>query len=116
MPLNPDSPNIRITRACLDRLGNFAGPGSDRPKLFAEPFHGLPMSTTWLFIGLLGGRELAISLNRNMHKKRKKATIRAVKIIIKDLVYALIGLAVSLILTLAINGDIRREVYDTIFG
>jgi hypothetical protein len=81
-------------------------------KLFEST---MPMSTTWLFIGLLGGRELAISINRRRPAKRKKATIRAIKIIFKDMVFALIGLLVSLILALAINEGIRKEVFDLIF-
>lgn len=81
-------------------------------KLFEST---LPMSTTWLFIGLLGGRELAISITRNRPTKRKKATVRAIKMIGKDMLYALIGLLISLILALAINDDIRKEVFDVIF-
>jgi hypothetical protein len=81
-------------------------------KLFEST---LPMSTTWLFIGLLGGRELAISITRSQLKKRKKATKRAIKMIGKDMLFALIGLLISLILALAINDGIRHEVYEMIF-
>jgi len=81
-------------------------------KLFEST---LPMSTTWLFIGLLGGRELAISITRNKPKKRSKATKRALKMIGKDMGYALIGLVISLILALAINENIRQELYDKFF-
>ena len=81
-------------------------------KLFEST---LPMSTTWLFIGLLGGRELAISITRNKASKRSKATIKALKMIGKDMLYALIGLLISLILALAINDGIRQEIYDMIF-
>ncbi len=81
-------------------------------KLFEST---LPMSTTWLFIGLLGGRELAISITRNKPKKRKKATIRAFKMVGKDMLFALIGLLISLILALAINDGIRKEVFEMIF-
>jgi len=81
-------------------------------KLFEST---LPMSTTWLFIGLLGGRELAISLNRNKPKKRSRATKRALKMIGKDMLYALIGLLISLLLALAINDQIREEIFDMIF-
>jgi len=81
-------------------------------KLFEST---LPMSTTWLFIGLLGGRELAISITRHKPKKRSKATRRALKMIGKDMFYALIGLLISLILALAINDNIRQEVYEMIF-
>jgi len=82
-------------------------------KLFEST---LPMSTTWLFIGLLGGRELAISITRNKPKKRSKATIRALKMIGKDMLYALIGLLISLLLALAINDKIREEVYNMLFS
>ena len=82
-------------------------------KLFEST---LPMSTTWLFIGLLGGRELAISLTRNRPKKRSKATKRALKMIGRDMLFALIGLLISLILALAINGNIRQEISDMIFN
>ena len=75
----------------------------------------LPMSTTWLFIGLLGGRELAISITRNKPRKRKKATKRALKMIGKDMLYALIGLLISLMLALAINDGIRKELFEMIF-
>jgi len=81
-------------------------------KLFEST---LPMSTTWLFIGLLGGRELAISITRTKIKKRSKATRRALKMIGKDMLYALIGLLISLILALAINTNIRQEVFEMIF-
>jgi hypothetical protein len=81
-------------------------------KLFEST---IPMSTTWLFIGLLGGRELAISITRNKPNKRKKATARALKMIGKDMLYALIGLVISLILALAINDNIREEIFNMIF-
>jgi hypothetical protein len=75
----------------------------------------IPMSTTWLFIGLLGGRELAISVSRNKPHKRIKMSKRAVRIIAKDLGYALIGLAVSILLTIAINDQIRKEFFEALF-
>jgi len=73
----------------------------------------LPMSTTWLFIGLLGGREVAINLTKEK-SKRGKGMVKAAKMIGKDLLYAAIGLLVSIILALSINEEIRREVYSTI--
>ncbi len=74
----------------------------------------LPMSTTWLFIGLLGGREVAINITKDSTLKRKKGIVKALRMIGKDLLYALIGLLVSAILALAINDEIRKEVFDTI--
>ncbi|MCC5928266.1 MAG: hypothetical protein JJU28_03380 [Cyclobacteriaceae bacterium] len=81
-------------------------------KLFESK---LPMSTTWLFIGLLGGRELAISITRKQQQKRIKSTKRAVKLFSRDLAYALIGLFVSLILALSVNDQVRDEVYRYLF-
>ena len=81
-------------------------------KLFEST---IPMSTTWLFIGLLGGRELGISIMRNKLSKKKKATTKALKMIGKDLLYALIGLIISLILAIAINKGIREDFFDFVF-
>jgi hypothetical protein len=72
----------------------------------------IPMSTTWVFIGLLGGRELAISITKSRKKNRRKSTRRALRMIGKDMLYALIGLLVALILSLAINEEVRNELFD----
>lgn len=80
-------------------------------KLFEST---VPMSTTWVFIGLLGGRELAISLSKNKYSKRAKSTVKAIQMLSKDLAFALIGLFVSIILALAINDGIRAEVIEKI--
>jgi hypothetical protein len=77
-------------------------------KLFEST---VPMSTTWLFLGLLGGRELAISITRKKEKKRKKSIIKALRMIGKDMGYALIGLLISLILAISINEEIRHETW-----
>ncbi len=53
----------------------------------------IPMSTTWVFLGLLAGREFAISLH--MYKPPMRDTA---KIVSSDAAKALFGLAVSLLL------------------
>src|SRR5690606_18352032 len=63
----------------------------------------IPMSTTWVFIGLLGGREIAISLTKKRHKKKAKSLKNSLRMAGKDIAYATIGLVVSLILAIAIN-------------
>jgi len=72
----------------------------------------VPMSTTWVFLGLLAGRELGISImdNKEMGRPLSKVFIMA----FKDLSYALIGLAVSIILAISINDDVRRELLQFI--
>lgn len=70
----------------------------------------VPMSTTWVFLGLLGGRELGINLMRrkrgNVHK------LKALGLIFKDVFYALIGLIISLILAIGVNPSIRAEFFE----
>jgi phosphate/sulfate permease len=58
----------------------------------------VPMSTTWVFIGILAGREIAISyqLNKNEIKASKKK-------IIKDLYKVNIGLIISILLAYGIG-------------
>lgn len=62
----------------------------------------VPMSTTWVFLGLLAGRELMINLRTRNDKKRDfKSTL---KIVFKDLGGALLGLVVSLIIGASVHG------------
>ena len=67
----------------------------------------IPISTTWVFLGLLGGRELAIQL-----RKKKGDTKIATKMIFKDMLYAGIGLIVSLILAFSINENMRNQLFN----
>lgn len=76
----------------------------------------MPMSTTWVFIGLLGGREIAIALAKSRKLKKRKARLfRAYKQTWSDVSKALIGLLISLILALIINDGVRKEFIDLIF-
>lgn len=74
-------------------------------KLFIST---VPLSTTWVFLGVIGGREIAIGLARKkvgaLHK------LKALKIIGKDFLYAMIGLFISLALALGANSSIREEI------
>jgi hypothetical protein len=83
--------------------------------LYFKNLSTIPMSTTWVFIGLLGGRELAISISKRRRKKRNRSTKRSMLIIGRDLLFALIGLFVAVILALAINAEVRREVVEALF-
>jgi hypothetical protein len=65
----------------------------------------MPMSTTWVFLGLLAGREIAIAYS-NTKDDRKAAKSRYQKIasiISGDLLRASLGMIVSIALALAIN-------------
>lgn len=78
-------------------------------KLFIST---VPMSTTWLFLGIIGGREIAISLART--KKGKKHRKKAGKMIFKDFSYAAIGLIISVALAAAANPSIRIAILDAV--
>ncbi|MHA7877703.1 MAG: hypothetical protein ACX93T_02120 [Bacteroidota bacterium] len=77
---------------------------------YFKKLSNIPMSTTWVFIGLLGGRELAISLTKRQPKKRRKALQKSIKFIRKDLQHALIGLIISVILAILVNPIIRTAM------
>jgi hypothetical protein len=68
----------------------------------------VPMSTTWVFIGLLAGREVAINMITSAVDRRNRITI--VKMIMKDILLALAGLLVSIILAISINPVLRKEL------
>ncbi len=60
--------------------------------------NNIPMSTTWVFLGVLAGREIAL-YNRLRFITEKKVY----KYILKDFTKALIGLVVSIMVVLLIN-------------
>jgi len=58
----------------------------------------LPMSTTWIFIGLLAGRELGIQM-----RLHKKVDMQLLKMILTDLAKVFFGLVVSVLLVFIIK-------------
>lgn len=76
-------------------------------KLFIST---VPMSTTWVFLGLIGGREIAINLARI--KKGKKHKKKALKMIGKDLLYATVGLMISVMLAATVNPSIKNDILN----
>jgi phosphate/sulfate permease len=68
---------------------------------YFKMYSKVPMSTTWVFIGLLGGRELAMSL--------MKSTVKSVggtfKLVGRDILYAGIGLLTSILIAVAVNDN-----------
>lgn len=73
----------------------------------------VPMSTTWVFIGLLAGRELAMTIaDKNGHGRPIRKTM---KLIGKDVSYAGIGLFISIVLAVAINPVIKEELTQLLF-
>lgn len=71
------------------------------PKLFAAmdmavPWpEKMPMSTTWVFLGLLAGREVGIAMRLNLRKKNKVSNL-----IFRDAGKAFFGSAIAVVLAL----------------
>jgi hypothetical protein len=75
----------------------------------------VPMSTTWVFLGLLAGREIGMSIMDGKEKGRPMGKVFSM--VFKDLSYALIGLVVSIVLAISINEDVRNELLKMVgFG
>jgi len=74
-------------------------------KLFIST---VPLSTTWVFLGVIGGREIAVSLSRT--KKGRKHKVKAGRMIFRDFSYAMIGLIISVALASGANPAIRQEI------
>ncbi len=70
----------------------------------------VPLSTTWVFLGVIGGREIAVNIARTKNGDKHKR--KALRLIGRDLVYALIGLLVSVALASGANPLIRKEIID----
>jgi len=73
--------------------------------LVFKQWSDIPMSTTWVFVGLLCGRELAIHSLFNTVKDGSLKTVWP--IVAKDFVKILAGLAVSVVLVVLVNYVIK---------
>jgi hypothetical protein len=69
----------------------------------------VPMSTTWVFVGLLAGREIAMTWAGVAGKDRTMAS--ALKLVSRDLIYVIIGFVVSLLIASAVNPEIGRSLF-----
>ena len=67
-------------------------------KLYSQ----VPMSTTWVFIGLLGGRELGMAITRSGENSIGKTF----KLIFKDFSFAMIGLFISIAIAIGVNDQL----------
>ncbi|MDB3954813.1 hypothetical protein N9423_01795, partial [Alphaproteobacteria bacterium] len=67
--------------------------------LYFKQYNDIPMSTTWVFVGLLCGREFAIaSISANNYKIKS-----VIPIVGKDFLKMMTGLAVSVMIVLSIH-------------
>jgi hypothetical protein len=71
--------------------------------LFYFKLHSkVPMSTTWVFIGLLGGRELGMAIRRS----GENSILQSFKLIFKDFSFAMIGLFISIVIAIGVNDQL----------
>lgn len=77
--------------------------------IYFKEISSIPMSTTWVFLGLLGGRELAISIQHKIESDKRKPETTALLMIAKDILMASIGLLISLIIAISINENMRND-------
>jgi hypothetical protein len=65
--------------------------------LFFVGYNSIPMSTTWVFLGLLGGREISLNL------AKENSNLTAIgKLVLGDAIKALIGMIVSISIALGL--------------
>lgn len=69
----------------------------------------IPMSTTWVFIGLLGGREVAIGLQS---RARGQSWTRVWKMLAFDLAKVTLGLVISVILAILANPKVAEAIFN----
>jgi len=78
--------------------------------LYFKQYNDIPMSTTWVFVGMLCGRELAIATVQSASYKVK----HVFPIIGKDMMKLLVGLGVSVVIAILIqNVDFIASLFSS---
>lgn len=78
--------------------------------LFYFKLHSkVPMSTTWVFIGLLAGREIGMSIMRTSDN----SMWASIKLGLKDATYAILGLVISIAIAIGVNEQLTVELMLT---
>ncbi|GAA4309041.1 hypothetical protein [Nibribacter koreensis] len=74
---------------------------------YFKEINNVPMSTTWVFVGLLAGRELGMRI-----RSRDSGTkiVKTFKLIGRDILSVTFGLIISILLAIAINPAIQDEI------
>ncbi|WP_276498389.1 hypothetical protein [Pontibacter litorisediminis] len=80
---------------------------------YFKEVNNIPMSTTWVFVGLLAGRELGMRLRAHDSPVKFAKTFNLIG---KDILSVTIGLIISVILAIAINPVIQEELMNFFFN
>lgn len=78
--------------------------------LFFQNLSTVPMSTTWVFLGLLAGRELAMTISE--HFTGTRTLPQTTKLVVRDAIFALIGLIISIFTAIFVNPSIQQEIIE----
>lgn len=70
--------------------------------IYFKNINSIPMSTTWIFLGLLAGRE--VIMTHLHHGKERKDYRKTLGLVVKDIVFASIGILVSVGLVVLMRG------------
>ena len=68
---------------------------------FFKEYNSIPMSTTWVFVGLLAGRELAFLTTNSLGDKHNMKVV--FPMLLKDFFKMMVGLAISVAIVLMIH-------------
>jgi hypothetical protein len=72
-------------------------------------YSNVPMSTTWVFIGLLAGREIGMSIMRTSDN----TLWGSIRLGLKDASYALLGLIISIAIAIGVNDQLTVDLMLT---
>lgn len=78
--------------------------------LFFQNLSNIPMSTTWVFLGLLAGREISMNISPKYSTVKQKKLNDVLFLIGRDALFALIGLTISVAMAIAVNKSIQEEI------
>ena len=79
---------------------------------YFKEVNNIPMSTTWVFVGLLAGRELGMRIRYSGGTSKLGKTLNLIG---RDIASVAIGLIISVILAIAINPVIQEELMNFFF-
>jgi len=72
-------------------------------------YSNVPMSTTWVFIGLLAGREIGMSIMRTSDN----TLWSSIRLGLKDATYAILGLIISIAIAIGVNDQLTVDLMLT---
>jgi hypothetical protein len=72
-------------------------------------YSSVPMSTTWVFIGLLAGREIGMSIMRTSDN----TLWSSIRLGLKDASYAILGLIISIAIAIGVNDQLTVDLMLT---